>query len=319
MASEYLKRKYKDVKPDEKVELTAQEKRKNWWYYNKWYVVAAAVLVLIAVDLVWNWMGRGEPSPDYQVAYVSSQPMPGDTAAAIEAGLAALGEDLNGDGQVLVQLRQYVSPITYEQLLDGLQPYVSVSGKDLARYEQLLEQLRQYASTAMNDPDGYEQLLDQLQEYLTVPEEEQDRYERLMVLLRQYAFGLGADPNELAATSVKLMTDVMYQESFLFLLEDPASFQMSYHALSRLDGTLPEEGDDSTEGSVLSWADCPALAGMDLGDYTYDVFGGEISGDSNQFVSQLFVARRGFWKEEKPEWQAGCEALWAKLLEGVEQ
>ena len=44
MASEYLKKKYQDVKPDAPVELTPAEKRRNWWYYNKWYVCAAAAL-----------------------------------------------------------------------------------------------------------------------------------------------------------------------------------------------------------------------------------------------------------------------------------
>ena len=238
MASEYLKRKYRDVKPDEKVELTPAEKRKNWWYYNKWYVAAGVLLVLAAANLIWNWLGRGEPTPDYRIAYVGAQPMPGDTAAAIEANFAALGEDLNGDGQVLVQLRQYVS-----------------------------------------NPD--------------------------------------TDPASVAAASVKLMADVMDQESFFFLLEDPDSFQKTYHTLSRLDGTLPEEGDDSTGDSALLWKDCPVLAGMELGDYSYDVFGGDISGSSDAFASGLFIARRGFWRAEPPEWQAGYQALWEKLLAGA--
>lgn len=30
MASEYLKQKYKDVKPDEKIGLTPAQKRRNW-------------------------------------------------------------------------------------------------------------------------------------------------------------------------------------------------------------------------------------------------------------------------------------------------
>lgn len=34
MASEYLKWKYRDVKPDQTVELTPRQKRANWWYYH---------------------------------------------------------------------------------------------------------------------------------------------------------------------------------------------------------------------------------------------------------------------------------------------
>lgn len=161
MASEYLKQKYKDVKPDTPREMTEAERRKNWWYYHKWHVVAAVVAALAAADLVWSMLGRGTPQPDYQIAYVGEGSLPGDTAAAIEAGFASLGEDLNGDGQVLVKLRQYVS-----------------------------------------NPEG--------------------------------------DPDMFVAASVQLMSDIMEQESFFFLLEDPEQFQENYHTLSRLDGSLPE-------------------------------------------------------------------------------
>jgi len=241
MASEYLKKKYKDVKPDVPRELTEEEKRKNWWYYHKWYVVAGVVLALAAADLVWNFLGRGEPQPDYQIAYVGEGSLPADTAAAIEAGFAGLGEDLNGDGQVLVTLRQYAST-----------------------------------------PDG--------------------------------------DPSAVAAVQVQLMADVMEQESFFFLLEDPEGFQRNYHTLSRLDGSLPEEGDDSVEGSVLAWKQCPVLAGMELGDYAYDLFGGTISGNSQELLSRLYIGRRGFWAEaEDAGLQAGYVALWEKLTAGAVQ
>ena len=39
MASEYLKWKYRDVKPDEPIRLTRKEKALNWWHYHKWYVL----------------------------------------------------------------------------------------------------------------------------------------------------------------------------------------------------------------------------------------------------------------------------------------
>lgn len=238
MASEYLKQKYKDVKPDAPHELTGAEKRKNWWHYHKWHVVAAVVLVLIATDLVWGFLGRGEPKPDYQIAYVGSSSLPDDTAAAVETAFASLGDDLNGDGQVLVRLNQYAS-------------------------------------------------------------------------------SADADPSAVAAAKVQLMADVMEQESFFFLLEDPEDFQRNYHSLSRLDGTLPDQDDYSVEGSVLEWDQCPVLAGMDLGDYTYDLLGGMASGNSQELLSRMFIGRRGFWTEEDDDAQAGCVELWEKLTEGA--
>ena len=238
MASEYLKQKYKDVKPDTPREMTEAERRKNWWYYHKWHVVAAVVAALAAADLVWSMLGRGTPQPDYQIAYVGEGSLPGDTAAAIEAGFASLGEDLNGDGRVLVKLRQYVS-----------------------------------------NPEG--------------------------------------DPDMFVAASVQLMSDIMEQESFFFLLEDPERFQENYHTLSRLDGSLPEEDDCSVEDSVLAWEQCPALAGVELGDYSYDLFGGTISGSSQELMSRLYIGRRGFWTEEDTALQAGYAALWEKVTAGA--
>ena len=107
MASEYLKWKYREEKPAEKRVLTPGEKRKNWWHYHKWHAAAGAVLVCIGVSLACNALGVGQTRPDYQIAYVGENALPGGTAAAIENAFASLGEDLNGDGQVSVRLNQY--------------------------------------------------------------------------------------------------------------------------------------------------------------------------------------------------------------------
>lgn len=107
MASEYLRKKYQDVKPDAKRELTPAEKRKNWWYYNKWHMMIGVGLLAILGSIVWNALHQVKP--DYQIAYVGTNALPDDTAAAVESCFAALGEDLNGDGSVVVRLVQYAS------------------------------------------------------------------------------------------------------------------------------------------------------------------------------------------------------------------
>ena len=109
MASEYLKWKYRDVKPDEPIEYTAAEKRRNWWHYHKWYIAAGAVLLLAAGSIRYHALGIGHSAPDYQIAYVGADPLPEDAAAALETAVAALGRDCNGDGRVTVRLHQYVS------------------------------------------------------------------------------------------------------------------------------------------------------------------------------------------------------------------
>ena len=64
MASEYLKWKYRDVKPREKKELTPAEKRKTWWYYHKWRLAAGIVLVLAGAGILRQVLGVGRVEPD---------------------------------------------------------------------------------------------------------------------------------------------------------------------------------------------------------------------------------------------------------------
>ncbi len=108
MASEYLRRKYQDVKPDEPPPpLTGKAKAENWFHYHKWWLAAGAVLLAIVGSMVWNILGIGQVRPDYRVAYIGDNEMPEDQAAALSEALATLGEDVNGDGKVKVELRQY--------------------------------------------------------------------------------------------------------------------------------------------------------------------------------------------------------------------
>ncbi|MDE6590172.1 MAG: hypothetical protein K2K53_07505 [Oscillospiraceae bacterium] len=240
MASEYLKWKYRDVKPAEKVELTRSEKRKNWWYYHKWHVVIGVVLAGIGINILCHALGLGQIRPDYQIAYVGDNALPDDTAAAIEAAFASLGEDLNGDGRITVRLNQY-------------------------------------ASTG------------------------------------------GFDAEMAVSAEVTLMADIMNRDSYFFLLENPAWFQVNYRSLRRLDGSLPPEGDYSADGTYLAWGDCPALANMELGSYSYQAVGNTVTGSSDELAAGLSVARRGFWTGESCKYPEGCDALWDKLVEGAVQ
>jgi len=239
VASEYLKWKYRDVRPEEKVELTPRQKRANWWYYHKWYVLGGAVLLAVAVYLLARALGIGETKPDYQAAYVGSAALPEDTAAALEASLAALGTDCNGDGQVVVRLNQYV----------------------------------------LGDDTG-----DAL-----------------------YAY----------AESTKLMADLDACDSYFFLLEDPEGFQESYQVLRRLDGTDSDSGDSGAEDCCLLWSDCPVLRDLPLGGYTETLLGQEISGDSQELLSGLALARRGFWTEKTARDTPQCGALWDTITKGA--
>ena len=224
MASEYLKWKYRDVKPDEPDSYTKKERAANWWQYHKWWLLGGALALVALLDIGWHALGFGKVVPDYQLAYVASSPLEESTLSALEQALAALGEDCNGDGRVVFRVNPYV---------------------DMAA-----------------SPDGDQP---------------------------QYAY----------AASVKLMADLESCESYFFICDDPETFHSNYQALAAADGSLAENG---SEPQFFRWADCPALAALDV---------------DQQALSGLYIARRGFWQDRICANKAQCDALFGALTEGA--
>ena len=107
MASEYLKWKYRDVKPDKPLVLSKKERAVNWWHYHKWFVILGTVLLGITVYLIGNALGFGKTKPDVQFAYVGSSPLPDETVTQLKERLSAFAEDVNADGKIIVQINQY--------------------------------------------------------------------------------------------------------------------------------------------------------------------------------------------------------------------
>lgn len=237
MASEYLKWKYRDVKPEKPRELSPKEKRANWWHYYKWWVLGGLTVAAVGVYLLLRWLGVGQVKPDFQVAYVGENALPGDTVAALEWALGGLGVDANQDGSVVVVVDQYL-----------------IQNED-AMYS--------------------------------------------------------------SAEATRLMADLDSCESYYFLLEDPAGFQEKYQVLRRLDGTLPKDTDRDFENCYISWQNCPVLADLELGSYEEKTLGQTTTGDSQQLLSNLYVARRGFWTEKTVDFPSECDQLWEKLTKGA--
>ena len=108
MASEYLKWKYRDVRPDAPAERTKKQRLQNWWHYHKWHIGVGIAAVAIAGNLAWHALTQVHP--DYQIAYVGAYPLSEEEAAAWEERLSALGTDCG-----------FMVPQEYEGQEDGLQ------------------------------------------------------------------------------------------------------------------------------------------------------------------------------------------------------
>ena len=110
MASEYLKWKYKDVTPDAPPPpLTGRKKVENWLRYHWLYLIAGAVVLCVLGSMLWNILGIGQVKPDYVVAYIGKNELSEEAALSLTDALATLGEDVNGDGKTVVELRQYAT------------------------------------------------------------------------------------------------------------------------------------------------------------------------------------------------------------------
>ncbi len=105
MASEYLLKKYKDVKPDEPIVLTKEEKRKNWWHYHKWYVFGGVLVAALIASFVSEMISNVEP--DYQIAYTGQYALPFGVDDEIQYRLEQIADDRNGDGKVSVMFHSF--------------------------------------------------------------------------------------------------------------------------------------------------------------------------------------------------------------------
>lgn len=115
------------IREDAAGNLTGKAKWKNWWHYYKWYVICGVILLGIAFDLIGNALGLWEKSPDFRIAYVGGTALPQETADALEEAFTQLDTlsgfssflsdaDFNGDGEVIVELRQYANDFSFADL-----------------------------------------------------------------------------------------------------------------------------------------------------------------------------------------------------------
>lgn len=146
---------------------------------------------------------------------------------------------------------------------------------------------------------------------------------RVVVQLNQYTVEWQADGgdayNQMAGVT-RLSADLgSGKGSYIFLLEDPQSFQQQTGALQYLDGTVgdPDAPAGDWQNMVYRWRDCPVLAGLDLGEYVGLTLLDDQTGSSQDVLADLYVARRGVWDEKQAKDFVGCADLWTALTAGA--
>lgn len=87
---------------------TPKGKWQNFWFYHKWHVVIGVAVLFVAGVLIGQAVSRSDP--DYRLAIATDTYISDTAVAMLEQELSAVGKDLNGDGQVLVQVESlYIS------------------------------------------------------------------------------------------------------------------------------------------------------------------------------------------------------------------
>ncbi|MBQ8610760.1 MAG: hypothetical protein IJ412_03515 [Oscillospiraceae bacterium] len=105
-----------DLKPDEPIVLTKEEKRENWLHYHKWHIAFAVFMLVLVVWFIHDMVTR--VLPDYQFAIVTDKYINSAAMDSLEDALSAELEDVNGDGQVEVTVVHY--RLHYEEDFDRL-------------------------------------------------------------------------------------------------------------------------------------------------------------------------------------------------------
>ena len=141
--------------------LTAQEQKKrsraNWWYYN-WGIVAVAAMVVVGVAYVAHGL-LTTVDPDYTVAVVTAEALPGEAVQKLQTALEAYADDANGDGAVIVQVNNYTwSADAALTDMNGQMAGATQINTDLANGESKI--------WILDDPDGFEQAYGALSEKL---------------------------------------------------------------------------------------------------------------------------------------------------------
>ena len=159
-----------------------------------------------------------------------------------------------------------------------------------------------------------------LQDALAAYGEDRNGDGKVVVKLNLYTMDFGNEDSDAyldMAGTTKLSTDIQGALSSIFILYDPAGFQQTTGTLRYLDGSLPEPGSDGDWWNmVYRWTDCPALTGLDLGEYQADTTHAQ-GGDSQEYMAQFYVGMRGAWNTGTADNLKGGEEFWQALTAGA--
>lgn len=104
------------------------KKLENFWFYHKTHVLIALAVILTAGYLAVQ--KAAAPEPDYHIGLVKAVPCTEEELHGWEDRFSAAGNDLNGDGQVLVKIHTYFVDLADDSPNAGVNNAQTVSALD---------------------------------------------------------------------------------------------------------------------------------------------------------------------------------------------
>ena len=98
-----------------------------WFYYKKHILIGLAVVLVLAYLGIQK---LNTEKPDYHIGLVRSESLSDGDLNALNAAFTAAGQDLNGDGQVLVQIHTYYADLADDSENAGVNNAEAVQGLD---------------------------------------------------------------------------------------------------------------------------------------------------------------------------------------------
>ncbi|MFI3205693.1 MAG: hypothetical protein R3Y33_00460 [Clostridia bacterium] len=81
---------------------TKKQKIENWWFYNSSKLIACILIAVLVFAIAFTVLTK--ESPDYYVGMLVNRNFDSSLTDILEDQLAVYGEDLNGDGKVIVEI-----------------------------------------------------------------------------------------------------------------------------------------------------------------------------------------------------------------------
>lgn len=92
---------------DAYLNMSREEKRKNWWDYNKWLVILGAIALVMISYYIYKAATYVEP--DYHVALLTQVSVEDAALTDLADHLEQYATDRNGDGEVKVEVMLYAN------------------------------------------------------------------------------------------------------------------------------------------------------------------------------------------------------------------